>query len=71
MKIKFSDVPLGGRVFIAGSVWIVLERHGYGKLAKETLNPHEKHFQSICCFFDEEDGMTLDSEVEFIGLEAR
>lgn len=77
MKIKFRNMPLGGRFFGFGKVWIVLQRYGDGLVAEECLNPNKKDplytslRQSLCCFVDEEAGITLDSEVDFIGLEAR
>jgi hypothetical protein len=77
MKIPFKNMPLGGRFFGYGKVWIVLERHGRGSIVEECLNPCKKDpfyvslRQSMCCFTDPDEGITLDSEVEFIGLEVR
>lgn len=77
MKIPFKNMPLGGRFFGYGKVWIVLERHGRGKIVEECLNPNKKDplytslMQSICCFVDIEEGVTLNSEVEFISLESK
>ena len=65
--VKFRDVPLGGRIVVGDNVWIVLERHGRGKIAQECLEP--KSHQSLCCFTDPDEGITLDTEVEFLGLE--
>ena len=77
MKIPFKNMPLGGRFFGYGKVWIVLETHGRGSIVEECLDPNKKDplytsfRQSICSFIDEHEGITLDSEVEFIGLEER
>lgn len=38
MRVKFRDVPLGGRIGINETVWVVLERHGRGKIARECLD---------------------------------
>ncbi|AUR87729.1 hypothetical protein NVP1103O_72 [Vibrio phage 1.103.O._10N.261.52.F2] len=66
MMVKFRDVPLGGRIVVGGNVWVVLERHSRGKIAQECLEPVTR--QSLCCFTDPEEGTTLDTEVEFLGL---
>ncbi|QAY01936.1 hypothetical protein VpaJT1_7 [Vibrio phage VpaJT_1] len=67
MKIPFKEVPYGGRIVVAGNVWVVLERYGDGKLARESFTPGER--QQLCCFVDDEEGITLDTEVEYLGLE--
>ena len=67
MNVKFRDVPLGGRIVICNTVWVVLETYGNGKVARESLQPGA--IQSLCCFTDSEEGITLDTEVEFLGLE--
>ena len=64
--VKFRDVPLGGRIVICNTVWVVLETYGNGKVARESLQPGT--MQSLCCFTDPEEGITLDTEVEFLGL---
>ena len=77
MKIAFKNMPLGGRFFGYGKVWIVLQNYRYGLIVEECLNPNKKDpmytslRQSLCCFVDSEAGITLDTEVDFIGLEAR
>jgi|5_EtaG_2_1085323.scaffolds.fasta_scaffold01188_11 hypothetical protein len=66
MQVKFRDVPLGGRIVICNNVWVVLETYGDGKVARESLQPGTR--QQLCCFTDPEEGITLDTEVEFLGL---
>lgn len=77
MKIPFKNMPLGGRFYAYGKVWVVLERHNRGLIAEEFLDPNKKDIlytslrQSICSFVDESEGITLESEVEFIGLDKK
>lgn len=66
MQVKFRDVPLGGRIVIGDTVWVVLETYDDGRVAKECLQPGA--IQPICCWTDPEEGITLDTEVEFLGL---
>lgn len=67
--VKFKDVPLGGRIVsqFTDTVWVVLETHGRGLIASESLEPGSR--QSLCCFTDPDEGITLDTEVEFLGLQ--
>lgn len=67
MKVKFKDVPLGGRIIICSSVWVVLQQYGSGLVARESLTPG--NIQSLCCFTNESDDYTLETEVEYIGLD--
>lgn len=67
MKVKFKDVPLGGRIVICDTVYVVLETYGRGKVVSESLEPGSR--QSLCCFTDPDEGITLDTEVEFLGLQ--
>lgn len=57
---------------ICGTVWVVLQKHGDGLVVRESLEvPAHALRQSLCCFVDSNEGITLDTEVEFIGLESR
>lgn len=62
--LKFKDVPIGGRIDYASRTWVVLENYGYGLLRHYTGIGGEHN--SVCCFVDEENGITLDTEVNFI-----
>lgn len=69
-KVKFRDMPLGGRFDDYGRAFIVIQRHGDGLVASECLRSDNVMLhQSICCFVDVEAGITLDTEVNFIGLD--
>lgn len=64
MKIKFREVPIGGRINYCGKIWVVIENFGDGIVHQYTGEINK--WQSICCFVDEEEGTTLDTEVDFI-----
>lgn len=66
MLIKFREVPKGGRILLNNEVWVVIERHGRGLVAREALTPG--HLQSLCCFVDVDAGITQDTLVNFIAL---
>lgn len=71
MKVKFRNMPLGGRFDDYGQIYIVIDRHGDGLVASECLNPSDAIIrQSLCCFVDSNEGITLDTEVNFIGLDS-
>lgn len=67
-KVKFKDVPIGGRIKEYGKVWVVLQNSGRGLIVEYTgeigvMNHHMSH----CSFVDEDEFITLETEVNFIG----
>lgn len=64
-KIKFKDVPTGGRINEYGKVWVVMNNYGGGLLVEYT--GENDLTNSVCSFVDSENGITLDTEVDFIG----
>lgn len=65
MKRKFKEVPIGGRIFEYGKTWVVIENFGHGLIVEYTGECSD--WLSHCSFVDEEENITLDSYVEFIG----
>lgn len=68
INLKFKDVPLGGRIKEYGKVWVVLKNFDRGLIVEytgdtATANKHMSH----CSFVDEGEGVTLETEVNFIG----
>ncbi len=64
-KIKFKDVPTGGRINEYGKTWVVMNNYGDGLLVEYT--GENNLMNSVCSFVDEASGITLDTEVNFIG----
>jgi predicted type IV restriction endonuclease len=63
---KFIDLPLGTRFkYVDGSsVWVILEHHGYGKIARWTNVGQHKNDQTICSMADsEEECKTIEVEL--------
>jgi hypothetical protein len=65
-QVKFIDMPIGGRFKEYGKTWVVLEKHGRGKIIEYTGERSESIWQLRCCFTDPDEGITLDTEVPFI-----
>jgi hypothetical protein len=65
MQLKFKEVPIGGRIFEYDRVWVVIENFGNGLIVEYTGECST--WLSHCSFVDEEENITLDSYVEFIG----
>jgi hypothetical protein len=57
-EIPFNELPLGARFSYPDSeeVWIVLERHGRGKVAQWVPSVNKDH-QSLCSFSDDDWGL--------------
>ena len=64
-RVKFRDVPYGGRINYLNRVFVVLEPYGSGKICDETFVTGSR-FQGLYCWVDVEAGITLDTEVDFI-----
>lgn len=64
-QIKFKDVPAGGRIKAHGKTWVVIESYGDGLLQEYT--GENSAFLSRCSWVDKFAGITLDTEVNFIG----
>jgi len=67
-RVKFRDVPYGGRIHHLNRVFVVLEPYGDGKICDETFVTGSRA-QGLYCWVDEEEGITLDTEVHFITQE--
>lgn len=68
IKVKFKDVPVGGRIKEYGKVWVVLKNYGDGLIVEyDRKTCVENYMMSLCSFVDENSGITLESEVNFIG----
>lgn len=62
MMVKFKDAPLGSVFSIGHRNYTILETHGDGLIASvECVGPLR---QSMCCFVDDNEGVTLDTEIE-------
>lgn len=66
---KFFDLPLGTRFRYQGSdvVWVSLERHGCGKIAKWTDVDQSHVMQAICSVAESEEECRV-IEVELVDL---
>ena len=62
---KFKDVPIGGRIKKYGKTWVVIKNYGNGLIVEYTgeIKNHSWH----CCFVDIDEGITLETKVNFIG----
>jgi hypothetical protein len=63
-KVKFKDVPVGGRIDYCNKVWVVMENYGDGLLQQYTGKNYQSN--SVCSFVDINYGITLNTEVNFI-----
>lgn len=63
-KVKFKDVPVGGRIYYCNKTWVVMENYGNGLLQQYT--GENDPCNSVCSFVDSNYGITLNTEVNFI-----
>ena len=63
-KKIFRNVPVGGRISEYGKVWVVIENYGDGLIVEYTGEKTLTY--TVCSFVDDNNGITLDSEVNFI-----
>ena len=67
-KVKFKDVPIGGRIKEYGKLWVVLENYGDGLIVEyEGHTGKKNHHMSLCSLVDEAEGISLETEVNFVG----
>lgn len=66
-KVKFKDVPIGGRIKEYGKIWVVLENYGRGLIVEYSGETAVENHHMFCSFVDEDGGITLESEVNFKG----
>tara|TARA_R110000822_G_C15210962_1_gene483323 strand:+ start:443 stop:643 length:201 start_codon:yes stop_codon:yes gene_type:complete len=64
-QVKFKDVPTGGRIQEYGKTWVVMENYDDGVIIEYTGKSNLWH--SYCSFVDADAGITLETEVNFIG----
>lgn len=63
MKTKFKDAALGSVYYVQKKhPYVILQTYGDGLVASVRDEPLFR--QSLCCFVDEEDGISLDTEIE-------
>jgi hypothetical protein len=65
VRVKFKEIPIGGRIDYCGKVWVVMENYGDGLLHQYT--GANDPCNSVCSFVDSNYGITLDTTVNFIG----
>jgi hypothetical protein len=70
MKLPFRLAPIGSRYQEGGETFVILRTSGQGLVVQLVGNDYylkETHGrQSYCCWVDEYNGVTLDTEVELI-----
>lgn len=70
MKLPFRLAPIGSRYQACGETFVIISTLGQGLVVQLVDNDYylkEAHGrQSHCCWVDEYNGVTLDTEVELI-----